>query len=125
MKKITTLFLLLLLPVPSHAQSALAGTDLRLAPQSSAPSNLSGRAGIYNLNGVYVWHNTSNVDGPILECPTCTTNVLPYFDTLSGNTALPSAWFYNSGSSQFSGAGASNPYCVRLDNGGGVADAAP
>ena len=124
MKRITLIAIALLalfgLPSLAHAQNMLAGKSLHLYQQSTLPSNLSGNMGIYNLNGVLISHQ-AGVDQTVLSCSTCTTNVLPYFDTLSGNTAKPSAWFYNSASDQFCGGGASNPYCVRLDNGNGVA----
>lgn len=113
--------LFLLLPAAALAQQPLAGSSLRLSSQPSLPNNLNGNSGVYNLNGRYTWH-TGGTDQTILSCATCSTNVLPYFDTLSGVTALPSNWFYNSGSKQFCSEGASNTMCIRLDESGGVAD---
>jgi hypothetical protein len=121
MKRILlTLIALLAMPATALAQQPLAGSSLRLGSQSSVPNNLVGNSGVFNLNGRFTWH-TGGTDQTVLSCAACTTNVLPYFDTLSGITALPSAWFYDSTDKQFCGAGASNPYCVRLDDTGGVA----
>jgi len=73
-----------------RAQQPLAGTDLRLSPQVSAPSNLSGRAGIYNKSGVFTWHTAANADLPALACASCTNNRILYFNSGTGQagTAL-------------------------------------
>jgi len=118
--KTVFLILALLLPVTALAQQPLAGSSLRLSSQSTTPNNLVGNSGVFNLNGRYTWH-TGGGNQTILSCAACTTNVLPYFDTLSGVTALPSNWFYNSTSKQFCSEGSSNTMCVRIDETLGVA----
>jgi len=73
-----------------RAQQPLAGSDVRLSPQTAAPSNLNGRAGIFNLNGVFTWHTSANVDLPALACASCTNNRILYFNSGTGQagTAL-------------------------------------
>jgi hypothetical protein len=101
------------------AVEPLAGTDLRLESQTTAPANLSGRAGLYNKLGAFTWHTAANVDLPVLQCSACSSPALAY--VAADGTIATSSFYFNSGAKQVCDASAIGSYCLRLNSVGGVA----